>query len=143
MAKRFLVIGLGRFGLSLAETLATQGCEVLAVDRTMANVDLIKNKVAYAVQMDASDPAALRAIDAGACAAAVVAIGETFEASVLCVAACREAGVLNVVARAHTDMQARILMAIGATQVLELETEMGRRMGESLAITATELKAAT
>lgn len=135
MAKRrFLVIGLGRFGISLAETLGREGCEVVAVDMNMANVDLVKDRVAYAMQLDAADPAALRSVDAPGCAAAIVAIGENFEATVLCVAACKEAGVQKVVARARTAMQARILVAVGATQVIELESEMGRRLGQTLAV---------
>lgn len=134
MAKRFLVIGLGRFGMSLAETLGGQGCQVVAVDLNMANVEAVKDKVAYAMQLDATDPLALQSIDAASCVGAVVAIGENFEATVLCVASCKEAGVTRVIARARTAMQARILVAVGATQVIELESEMGRRLGHALAV---------
>jgi trk system potassium uptake protein TrkA len=83
--------------------------------------------------MDASDPEALRSVDAATCHAAIVAIGEDFEASVLVVTALKEAGVKRVIGRARTPRQARILAAVGAAQVLELEAEMGRRLGLSLA----------
>ena len=50
---RYLIIGLGRFGAALAETLAEQGAEVIAVDRDMAMIDAVKSKVAYAIELDA------------------------------------------------------------------------------------------
>ena len=75
MAQRILVIGLGRFGSALAESLAQQGCEVVAVDADMDSVDAIKSKVTYALELDSSDPTALRAIEPQNCNAAVVAIG--------------------------------------------------------------------
>lgn len=130
---RFLVIGLGRFGASLAETLNDNGCEVIAVDRNMDNVAAIKDRVAYAMQLDASDTEALRSLEVTTCTAAIVSMGEDFESSVECVAALKEAGVAKVIARARTARQGRILLAVGASQVLELEGEMGRRLGLSLA----------
>jgi trk system potassium uptake protein TrkA len=133
--KRYLVIGLGRFGQALAEELSAQGAEVFACDMNMANVEAVKDRVAMAAQLDASDPEALRGIDAAVAQAAIVAIGENFEATVLCVAALKEVGVTRVIARARTAMQARILVAVGASQVIELESEMGRRLGQTLAHT--------
>src|SRR5690242_20724109 len=99
MAKRILVIGLGRFGAAVAQSLAQHGCEVVAIDTNMDHVDAIKNKVTYALELDASDPTALRAIDPHTCGVAIVAIGENFEGAVLSVAALRELGVQMVVAR--------------------------------------------
>jgi trk system potassium uptake protein TrkA len=135
MAKRrYLVIGLGRFGLALCDELQAQGADVFAVDANMQNVELVKDKVAMAAELDATDVEALRGVDANAAAAAIVAIGENFEATVLCVAALREVGVPRIIARARTAMQARILVAVGASQVIELESEMGRRLGQALAL---------
>jgi trk system potassium uptake protein len=132
VAKRFLVIGLGRFGMSLAETLAGRGYEVVAIDRRMVNIDKVKDRVAYAVELDSTDPAALRSIDAARCEAAIVAIGEGFEAAVLTIAALKECAVPRIIARARTDREARILSAVGATQVIEIEIAMGRQFGASL-----------
>jgi trk system potassium uptake protein TrkA len=133
MAQRILVIGLGRFGAALAESLAQQGCEVVAVDTDMDAVDAIKNRVTYALEMDSSDPQALRAIDPHTCQAAVVSIGENFEGAVLSVAALKELGVGTIIARATSARHARILHAAGAHRVLELESEMGRALGRELA----------
>lgn len=133
MAQRILVIGLGRFGTALAESLAQQGCEVVAVDSEMDSVDAIKNKVTYALELDSSDPSALRAIEPQNCNAAVVAIGENFEAAVLSVAALKDLGVRNIIARATSARHARIFLAAGAHRVIELESEMGRALGRELA----------
>jgi trk system potassium uptake protein TrkA len=133
MARRVLVIGLGRFGSSLAESLAQAGCEVIAVDNDMNHIDAIKQKVAYALELDATDPNALRSVDAQTCHAAVVAVGENFEGAVLTVAALRELGVTNIVARAITTRHGRILLAAGASRVVEIESEMGRALGRELA----------
>ena len=54
MARRILVIGLGRFGSALAESLAREGCEVVAIDNDMSHVDAIKAKVTYALELDAT-----------------------------------------------------------------------------------------
>lgn len=132
MARRILVVGLGRFGSALAESLAQAGCEVVAVDNDMSHIEAIKNKVAYALELDATDAAALRSIDAQTCHAAVVAVGENFEGAVLTVAALREIGVQHVIARAITTRHGRILTAAGANRVVEIESEMGRALGREL-----------
>jgi trk system potassium uptake protein len=131
--KRFLVIGLGRFGTSLAESLSESGHDVVAVDLDMEKVDAIKHRVAFAMQLDATNAAALSSVDAAACEGAIVAIGNDFEAAALCVAALKEAKVEPIVARARTRQQGKILTAIGATRVLEVEAEMARRLGAELA----------
>jgi len=133
MAQRILVIGLGRFGTALAESLAQQGCEVVAVDSDMDAVDTIKNKVTYALALDSSDPIALGAIEPQSCNSAIVAIGENFEAAVLSVVALKDLGVANIIARAPSARHARIFLAAGAHRVLELETEMGRALARQLA----------
>lgn len=133
MGKRILVIGLGRFGSALAEQLSQQGCEVVAVDNDMSHVDAIKHKVTYALELDATDPQALRSVDPHTCAVAIVAVGENFEGAVLSVAALRELGVQHVVARAITPRHGRILLAAGANRVIEIESEMGRALGRELA----------
>ena len=133
MNKRFLVIGMGRFGASLAESLGQQGCEVIAADQNMANVEAVQEKVAHAVELDATDAEALRAIEAASCRVAIVAIGGDFEASVLSVAALKEVGVRYVVARAKNQREGQILRAVGASEILEIETDTGRRFALDLA----------
>lgn len=133
MAGRILIVGLGRFGTALAETLGGLGYEVMAVDREMDAVAGVRDRVAYAVQLDAVDPEALRSIDAHTCSIAIVTMGESFESAVLAVAALREIGIPEVIARSRSPRKTRILTAVGAAQVVEIEGEMGRRLAESLA----------
>ena len=137
MGKRVLVVGLGRFGSALALGLAERGCDVVVVDRNMEALDEVKERVAYALELDATDPEALRAIDASSCSLVIVTIGEEFESAVLSVAALKECGVKRLVARAANPRHARILKAIGADEVIEVESEIGRRLAESL---SAELK---
>jgi trk system potassium uptake protein TrkA len=132
MKPRFIVIGLGSFGTALALKLAAKGSDVLAVDLRMAAVEEVKDKVSLAVQLDASEPAALQSVEAETCTAAIVTMGEAFENAVLCVAALKEVKARRIIARARTPRRARILSAIGADEVLELEAEAGRRLGERL-----------
>ncbi|MCC7012138.1 MAG: TrkA family potassium uptake protein [Planctomycetes bacterium] len=132
MTAKYLVAGLGRFGSALALGLTERGCEVVAVDRRMDFVEALKDRVAYALELDASDPIALKSIDAGSFTAAVVAVGEDFESAVLAVAALKEIGVAKVIARARNSRQARILRAVGASEIIEVESEVGRRLAETL-----------
>ncbi|MEZ4449372.1 MAG: NAD-binding protein [Nannocystaceae bacterium] len=132
MSDRYLVIGLGRFGMAVAVALTDAGAEVIALDSDMNLVEAIKNRVAYAIQLDAADPQALRSVDAHSCKSVIVAIGENFEAAVLCVAALKEIGVGHVIARAISQRQARILNAVGASEVIEIEAEMGKTLGKRL-----------
>jgi trk system potassium uptake protein TrkA len=130
--RRVLVIGMGRFGMALAETAQAEGAEIVAVDVHIDPIDQIKDSVSQALCLDATDIDALRDIDAGSCDLAVVAMGESFESSVLCVHALKELGLKQIWARAHDARQGKILTAIGATQIIEIETDLGRRMGKAL-----------
>lgn len=130
--KQILVAGLGRFGEALALTLEEAGVEVIAVDNNSDHVEAVKDRVTHVAQLDSTDLNALKAIGAERVDAAVVAMGEDFEASVLTTAALRELGVKQVVARANTEREARILRLAGADRVLFVEQEMGQRLGKAL-----------
>lgn len=132
MAKRFLVIGLGRYGMALASSLAEQGAEVIAADRDLTLVEELRDRVSLAVELDATDPRTLRSLEAERVEAAIVAIGEDFEAAVLTIAALKEVGVKRIIARARQPREARILSVIGANEVILIEPEMGRTVGQRL-----------
>lgn len=127
-AKKVLVIGLGRFGDSLVETLWQSRAEVIAVDADPEQVERAKSVTSAAFQGDATDPRVLSAIGAEHVDTAVVTFGEDFEATVLCVATLRKMGVKDVIARAATPRQAEVLRMVGATRVVQLEREMGHRV---------------
>lgn len=125
---KVLVIGLGRFGDSLVETLWQARAEVIAVDSAPEQVEQAKAKTSAAFVGDATDPRVLAAIGADHVDTAVVTFGEDFEATVLCVATLGKMGVKEVIARAATTRQAEVLSAIGATRVVQIESEMGHRV---------------
>lgn len=131
-AKRVLVVGLGRFGRAVAETIAEGGGEVIAVDTEMTLVEAVRDQVTVAAQIDTLEADALREVGATDADAAVVAIGDDFAAEVLTVALLKELEIKHVVARATTERQRRILELVGATRVVFVEAEMGQRVGRSL-----------
>lgn len=130
--RRFLVIGLGRFGSALAEALAQAGGEIIAVDERMELVEAVKDKVAYAAQLDSMEIESIKAIGAKDVDVAIIAIGEDFEASVLTTAILKELGVKEIIARASTDREKKILELVGATKAISIEAEMGKRLARAL-----------
>jgi len=130
--RRFLVIGLGRFGSALAEALAQAGGEIIAVDERMELVEAVKDKVAYAAQLDSMEIESIKAIGAKDVDVAIIAIGEDFEASVLTTAVLKELGVKEIIARASTDREKKILELVGATKAISIEAEMGKRLARAL-----------
>jgi trk system potassium uptake protein TrkA len=133
--KRVLVVGLGRFGRAVAETIMEARGEVVAVDTDMTRVEAVRDRVAVAAQLDSVEPEALREIGARAMDAAVVAIGEDFAAEVLTVALLKEIGIEQIIARAPTERERRIPELVGATRVISVEAEMGQRVGRPLVAT--------
>ncbi len=132
MARRVLVIGIGSFGTALVETLHRNGAEVIVIDENPAALEGVKSLAAHAVVADGTDPRVLEAVDARNCDMAVVTFGEDFEASVLSVAALKKLGVREVAARAVNQRQQDVLLAVGATRVIQLEIEGGRRLGDEI-----------
>ncbi len=133
MKTSVLVIGLGRFGASAARELMRLGHEVLAVDRNEGIVNDIAPEVTHAVQLDAADESALRAIGAAEFDHAIVAISSGVEASVFAVMALKTLGVGNVVAKAGSGLHGQILERVGADRVVFAEREMGTRVAHSFA----------
>lgn len=132
MARRILVIGIGSFGTSLVETLHREGAEAIVIDENAHAIDPVKDLCAHAVVADASDPRVLEAVEAASCDGAVVTFGNDFEATVMAVASLKKLGVKEIAARATSPRQQDVLLAVGATRVIQLEREGGRRLGEEL-----------
>lgn len=131
--KQFAVIGLGRFGTSLATSLARMGCEVLAIDSDVARVEAVMDEVTHAIQADARDEEALKAAGIRNVDVAVVAIGENVEANILVTLMVKELGVKCVVAKALNDLHAKVLAKIGADKIVFPERDMGVRVARTLA----------
>ncbi len=132
MARQFAVIGLGRFGSSVAQTLANAGHEVLAIDENEERVKEISDLVTEAVVLDATDEKALRAVGIEDVDVAIVAIATDMQASILITLLLKEIGVKEVVAKALNARHGRILQKIGADKVVFPEREMGERLAQTL-----------
>lgn len=130
--KQFLVIGLGEFGQEVARTLTSEGAEVIAVDSNARTVEDIKDEVAQAVCLDATDEEALKSLGLEGVEAAVVAMGENKEAGILITTILKELGVARIVARALDPLHGRILERVGAERVIYPEMQMARQVAKSL-----------
>lgn len=132
MNGKFAVIGLGQFGMSIARTLADRGAEVIAIDNDLNKVEQIKDDVAYAVALDATDIKALSAQDIQEVDAAIIAIGEDFEALLLATTHMLDLKLKRVIARAANTQQRVILEKIGVKEILSPEETVGRTVAETL-----------
>lgn len=130
--KQFIVIGLGRFGTSVAETLYSLGNDVLAVDHDEDVVQNISDRVTHAVQVDANDENSLRALGIRNFDCAVISIGSDIQSSILATLLVKELGVKHVVAKATTALHAKVLYKIGANRVVFPERDMGIRVAHNL-----------
>lgn len=125
MENRFGVIGLGRFGTTIARTLSARGAEVMAIDNIAERVDALRDEVAFAVQLDSTDIKALRSQNVQDLEGVVVAIGQDFEALLLTTVVLMELKVKRIIARASNEQQQRILLKLGVQEVLSPEDEVG------------------
>jgi len=130
--KDFAVIGLGRFGSSVARTLASQGHGVLGIDSDECKIACMANVLAHVVQADATDEETLRALGVRNMDAVVVAIGHDIQASILVTVVLKELGVKQVIAKASSDIHGKVLLKVGADRVVFPEREMGARIAHSL-----------
>jgi trk system potassium uptake protein TrkA len=130
----FAVIGLGRFGSSLARTLASRGASVLGIDRSPEPVQELADELTQTVVLDSTNEAALREVDITAFGTVIVAIGSNFEANLLTTVALRELGVNNIICKALNLRQRDILLKVGANRVVLPEYEAGYRLALELTI---------
>lgn len=133
--KQFLVIGLGQYGFSVAKTLAQMGCEVIAVDKNEERVQNIANIVTYAVAADASDEEVLKNLGVSNMDAAVIAITNNMEASILATIMLKDMGVPKVIVKASSEIHKKIALKVGADSVVFPEKEMGVRTARNLTAT--------
>jgi trk system potassium uptake protein TrkA len=131
--RQFAVIGIGRFGFSVAQTLTEQGFQVLAIDTCEECVEEIADIVTQAVQLDATDEKNLRTVGIADMDVVVVAIGVNQEASILTTLILKEMGVKHIVAKAISPLHGKVLKRIGADRVVFPEGDMGKRLARSLA----------
>lgn len=132
LLKDIIVIGMGRFGKSLARTLVNKGCEVLAVDLDESKIQDISSEVTHAVQANATDEETMKALGVSNFDGAVVSIGTDIQANILATLILKELGVKYVLAKAISKLHARLLEKVGADKIVFPESDMGIRVAHNL-----------
>ncbi|KJS83649.1 MAG: hypothetical protein JM58_12290 [Peptococcaceae bacterium BICA1-8] len=132
MRKQYAVIGLGRFGESVAKTLSSLGHDVLGIDTSECKVQAIVNDITHAVQADAREEETLRALGIRNFDVAVVAIGNDLESNIFITVMLKEMGVKYVVTKAQSNLHGKVLDKIGADKIIYPEKDMGVRLAHNL-----------
>lgn len=136
MQKQYVVIGAGRFGTSVAVKLSELGEEVMVIDRIDENIHALADRVTHAVQADATDENALKALGVRNFDVAIVAIGSDIQSSILVTLMLKELGIPMVIGKAQSEHHAKVLYKIGADRVILPERDMGVRIANSLVSTS-------
>lgn len=130
--KNVAVIGLGRFGFSLALNLQQLGCNVLAIDSDPDAVENIKDDISRALVLDATDKIALEEAGVGSMDAVCISMGRDLQSSVLTALIVKKLGVKYILATAINDLHRKILEKIGVNLIISPEKDMGQRIAYRL-----------
>ena len=130
--KTYAVFGLGRYGTAVARELVENGMEIIAVD---TDQKIINDAAAYlpiCKCADVTDAEVISRLGIGNIDTVIVCMASNLEASVMAVTLCKEAGVKTVIAKCANQMQQKILLRVGADQVVFPENESGIRLAKNL-----------
>ncbi|MPM36286.1 Ktr system potassium uptake protein A [bioreactor metagenome] len=130
--KQYVVLGMGRFGISVARTLYGLGHDVLGIDKDEEIIQSLSNELTHIVAADVLDEEIYRTLGLRNFDVAVVAVRD-LEPSVMCTLMLKECGVPFIIAKASTSLHGRMLDKIGADKVIYPERDMGIRVGHNLA----------
>ena len=130
--KTYAVFGLGRYGQAVATELVEGGMEVLAVDARQAIVNDLAAKLPICKCADVTDPEVIARLGVADIDTVIICMASNLEASVMAVTLCKEAGVKNVIAKCATEMHQKILLRVGADEVVFPEKESGVRLAKNL-----------
>lgn len=130
--KSYAVIGLGRFGMALASTLAEADCDVMVIDNDEEKIQEMAEKVTYAVKADVKETGTLKSLGVQNMDVVVVGISEDMEASILATLQAKDLKVPFVMAKAMNELHGRILSKLGADEVIYPEKAMGLRTARNL-----------
>jgi trk system potassium uptake protein len=133
MKKQFLVIGLGRFGASVASTLTDAGHSVVGIDQSEERIQRVSEQIADVIKCDATDSDILESMGISDYEAVIVCIGEKYiQNSILVTLLLKEKGAKKIIAKAGTRTQGRVLSKVGADIIAYPEKDMGERVAQSL-----------
>ena len=130
--KSYAVFGLGRYGTAVAKELVKNGADVLAVDIDENLVNASISDIPFCKCADITEPDGVRQLGISSVDVVIVAMATNLEASVMAIMLCKELGVKTVIAKCANDMQAKILLKVGADKVVIPERESGVRLAKNI-----------
>jgi trk system potassium uptake protein TrkA len=130
--KRIGIIGAGRFGYSLAETLASHGAEVLLIDQDREKIQTLSEFVTKAIEGDVTNIRTLQDAGYAECDVVVIAIGSNLEGSIMATVHCKKLEVPLVVAKANSDVHGEILRRVGADKVIYPNRDCAKNLARTL-----------
>lgn len=131
--REIAVFGLGKLGKSLAITYSNMGGKVIAVDVIQERVDEVADYVTYAIRADVTEENVIKELGVSGVDMAIITMGESFEASIIVTAVCKEIGIPYIIAKATDSLQGNILKKVGADEIINPEVETGQRMAKNVA----------
>ncbi len=130
--KEFAVIGLGRFGKTVATSLASSGAQVLVLDQDENALQEVSDAVTHTIRGEATSASTINQLGLGNYDAAVIAMSSNLESNVMATILVKEAGVPFIVVKAKTELEGRVLKKVGADKVIYPEKETGMRLANHL-----------
>jgi trk system potassium uptake protein TrkA len=132
---KYLVVGLGSFGASLAEKLTLQGHEVIGIDSNMNKVDSLKERITHTICMDVTDEYTVSGLPLKETDIVIVAIGASQGANILVSALFKNLKVNRIISRAINSLHESVLRAIGVDEIVHPEEETAERWAKKLCLT--------
>jgi trk system potassium uptake protein len=131
---KYIIIGLGNFGASLAQKLTEQGNEVIGIDTSMAKVDAFKEKISHTICMDSTDEFTVSGLPLKETDIVLVAIGEDQGANIMTTALLKNLEVKRLISRAINPLHEKVLQAIGVDEIVHPEEETAERWAKKLCL---------
>lgn len=131
---KFIIVGLGNFGGSLAQKLTAQGNEVIGIDTRMEKVDLYKERISHTIQMDATEEFTVSGLPLEDTDVVIVAIGEDQGANIMTTALFKNIQVKRLISRAINPLHEKVLEAIGVDEIVHPEEETAERWAKKLCL---------
>lgn len=129
---KYILIGLGNFGASLAEKLTMTGNEVIGVDIKLSKVEDIKHKITHAINLDATEIGAVSNLPLNDTDVVIVGIGEDMGANIMATALMKQMKVKRLISRAVSPLQEMVLQAMGVQEIIHPEEETAERWSKKL-----------
>ncbi|HOY11620.1 MAG TPA: TrkA family potassium uptake protein [Saprospiraceae bacterium] len=131
---KYIIIGLGNFGASLAQKLTAQGNEVIGIDTNMSKVEAYKEKISHTICMDATDEFTVSGLPLKETDIVLVAIGEDQGANIMTTALLKNLEVKRLMSRAINPLHEKVLQAIGVDEIVHPEEETAERWAKKLCL---------